>query len=34
MLVNKKINNNFINNTFNFKGKIIEIDKKHSEFYL
>lgn len=32
MLVNKKINYNFINNTFNFKGKIIEIDKKHSEF--
>ena len=32
MLVSKKMNYNFINNIFNFKGKIIEIDKKNSKF--
>ena len=32
MSVNQKINNNVINNTFNIKEKIIEIDKINSKF--
>lgn len=32
MSVNQKINNNVINNTFNIKEKIIEIDKIKSKF--